>query len=121
LAAGPRRSIRPRAQAVAAAARELVRLRDEWLNPPGASEDDLKQRTLTKLYNQRPDWLSNAHRTLDEAVFAAYGWPADLSRDEILTRLLALNHARAAAQPKADAKARARTKAVKVPKLSDPA
>jgi hypothetical protein len=31
-------------------------------------------------------------------VFAAYGWPADLSDEEILERLLALNLARAGAQ-----------------------
>jgi hypothetical protein len=30
---------------------ELVRLRDAWLNPPNASDDDLKTRTLTKLYD----------------------------------------------------------------------
>ena len=41
----------------------------------------------------RPD---NAHRKLDAAVFAAYGWPVDLSDDEILARLLALNLERAA-------------------------
>jgi hypothetical protein len=32
---------------------------------------------------------------LDEAVFAVYGWPSDLSDDEILERLLALNLERA--------------------------
>jgi hypothetical protein len=42
-------------------------------------------------------WLDNLHRALDEAVAAAYGWPADLPDDEILSRLLALNLARAAA------------------------
>jgi hypothetical protein len=41
--------------------------------------------------NERPAWLANAHRRLDEAVFAAYGWPVDLSDDELLGRLLALN------------------------------
>ena len=53
----------------------------------------LKKRTLTNLYNERPAWLANAHRELDEAVAAAYGWPADLSDDEVLSRLLALNQA----------------------------
>jgi len=86
---------------IAEAARELVRLRDAWLNPPGASEADLKSRTLTNLYNDRPEWLANAHRALDEAVFAAYGWPADLGKQEILSRLLALNHERASKQPAA--------------------
>jgi hypothetical protein len=78
-------------EATAAAARELVRLRDGWLNPPGLAPDELAKRTLTNLYNQRPTWLANAHQDLDRAVLAAYGWPADLGDDEILTRLLALN------------------------------
>jgi type II restriction/modification system DNA methylase subunit YeeA len=52
-------------------------------------------RTLTQLYNERPTWLDNAHRKLDTAVFAAYGWPVDLSDDDILARLLALNLERA--------------------------
>jgi hypothetical protein len=81
------------------------------LNPPRPEhvepknwEIDLKKRTLTNLYNQRPQWLDDAHRALDHAVFAAYGWPPEvdgkpLSNSEILARLLALNHQRAAAQP----------------------
>ena len=56
----------------------------------------LKKRTLTNLYNQRPTWLQNAHRTLDETVFAAYGWPPDLSDEQLLEKLLALNLDRAA-------------------------
>jgi hypothetical protein len=40
--------------------------------------------------------LDAAYDQLDEAVFAAYGWEASLSDDEILARLLALNHGRAA-------------------------
>jgi len=51
----------------------------------------LAKRTLTILYNQRPAWLDHAHCRLDAAVFAAYGWPADLTDDEILARLLELN------------------------------
>ncbi len=86
----------PRVEAIAQAARELVQKRDAWLNPPGASEADLKKRTLTNLYNQRPTWLDLAHRRLDEAVLAAYRWPPDLSDAEILARLLALNLERAA-------------------------
>jgi type II restriction/modification system DNA methylase subunit YeeA len=85
----------PRVQAIAAAAAELVRLRDNWLNPPGASEAELKKRTLTNLYNERPTWLELAHRKLDGAVMDAYGWPHDLSDDEILARLLTLNLQRA--------------------------
>jgi hypothetical protein len=99
----------------------LVEKRDLWLNPPDLVERVpevvpgfpdriiprnpkaaaiLKNRTLTNLYNMRgtPEgtWLDNLHRTLDEAVAAAYGWPADLSDDEILSRLLELNRTRAA-------------------------
>ncbi len=65
----------PRVKTIGEAAKELVRLRDNWLNPPGASQEDLKERTLTNLYNERPAWLEQAHARLDEAVFAAYGWP----------------------------------------------
>ena len=83
-----------RVQAIAAAAQELVRLRDAWLNPPGASEAELKKRTLTNLYNARPTWLDYAHRKLDAAVCVAYGWPAELADEEVLARLLALNLAR---------------------------
>jgi type II restriction/modification system DNA methylase subunit YeeA len=82
--------------AIADAARELDGLRQTWLNPPEDSiaPSELKKRTLTNLYNQRPTWLVNAHRKLDEAVFAAYGWPEPpdkLSDSEIVSRLLRLN------------------------------
>ena len=40
--------------------------------------------------------LKERHEELDVAVAAAYGWPADLSDDEILGRLVALNKQRAA-------------------------
>jgi hypothetical protein len=82
---------------IAAAGRDLAEKRSGWLRPDGASEEDLKSRTITELYNARPEWLNRAHRKLDEAVFAAYGWPASLTDAEILERLLALNHQRAAA------------------------
>jgi hypothetical protein len=85
--------------AIAAAARELVQKRDAWLNPAGASEAELKKRTLTNLYNRRPTWLDLVHRKLDEAVFAAYGWPVELGDEKILGRLLQLNLPRAAAGP----------------------
>ena len=57
----------------------------------------MKRRTLTKLYNERPAWLANAHASLDAAVAAAYGWPADLSDEDVLARLFAFNQERAAA------------------------
>ena len=72
--------------AITDAARELVQLR--------ATQSGT--RTLTQLYNERPTWLDNAHRKLDAAVCAAYGWPADLSDDTLcVARLLVLNLARA--------------------------
>jgi len=80
--------------AIGAAVRELVRLRDGWLNPPGLTEPELAKRTLTNLYNEHPTWLANAHANIDRAVLAAYGWPYEVSDDEILARLLELNLAR---------------------------
>ncbi len=87
----------PRVQAIACAAHELVEKRDAWLNPPGLGDADLKKRTLTNLYNQRPTWLQLAHSKLNEAVLDTYGWPYDQSDEELLARLLALNLQRAAA------------------------
>ena len=89
--------------AIAAAAVELNRLRENWLNPvngeggPALNAADLRRRTLTGLYNQRPTWLDNAHRALDAAVADAYGWGADVDVEDgaILAGLLALNLGRA--------------------------
>ncbi len=77
---------------------------DRLVTKPG-HEAELKKRTLTNLYNAKADgkaaWLDNAHRALDAAVAAAYGWddytPA-MPDEEILRRLLALNLARKAAE-----------------------
>jgi hypothetical protein len=82
-----------------AAAKELDEKRRAWLDPPGATEADLKKRTLTNLYNERPTWLRNLHARRDRAVWDAYGWPAeevsaDVDEEVILERLLALNLAR---------------------------
>ena len=60
-----------------------------------ATAKHLAKRTLTNLYNQRPTWLALAHDRLDEAVFAAYGWDADVTDDQLLEKLLALNLERA--------------------------
>ncbi|MDF2578357.1 MAG: hypothetical protein K0S74_1841 [Chlamydiales bacterium] len=105
----------PRAVKIAKAAKELYEWRENWLNPkewmntvPEIIEgypdrilpkDDgcakaLKQRTLTNLYNQMPDMLKYLHKQLDDAVAEAYGWPTDLSDEEILQRLFDLNQAR---------------------------
>lgn len=104
---------------IGAAAAELDKLRENWLNPPewigpiekmidaaddftdvpedarplirqsaimaaAAQDQQLKKRTLTNLYNQRPTWLKLAHHELDRAVLAAYaltdpegGWQED--------------------------------------------
>ncbi len=83
-------------EAIADAAKELNRLREGWLDPAPSgglpvTDEELKTRTLTNLYNQRPTWLVNAHAALDAAVIAAYGWPADIDDGEIVSRLLALN------------------------------
>ncbi|MCY4555270.1 MAG: class I SAM-dependent DNA methyltransferase [Chloroflexi bacterium] len=101
-----------RGSAIAEAARRLVELRDRWLNPPELVEwvteavpgypkrsvprDDaaakaLKKRTLTNLYNARPQWLVDAHAALDATVAAAYDWPADISDDDALRELLERN------------------------------
>ena len=87
-----------RIAAVADAARRLDELRRNWLNPAGGTEVEAKKRTLTNLYNQRPTWLDNAHRKLDEAVFSAYGWPEETSDENTLKNLLSLNLERASAK-----------------------
>ena len=75
----------------------------EWLDEPvpgyptrpgprdEAAATALKTRTLTSFYNARPTWLADAHAALDAAVATAYGWPADISDDDALAELLALN------------------------------
>ena len=106
----------PRAIAIAEAARDLNDKREAWLNPPDlvrrapevvegypdrlhpldeAAENELKKRSLTNLYNTRPAWLNGLHVRLDAAVANAYGWPEDITKDDALVRLLALNHSRA--------------------------
>ena len=98
--------------AIAEAARRLVELRDRWLNPPEwvewvdepvpgypkrpvpvdeAAARQLKRRTLTNLYNTRPQWLADAHAALDAAVATAYGWDADISEEQALEKLLEMN------------------------------
>ncbi|MBI3987235.1 MAG: class I SAM-dependent DNA methyltransferase, partial [Lentisphaerae bacterium] len=131
----------PAHAAISAAAKELNALRENWLNPPEWTHEEilefpgtvggpwdryidpatvsergafkigtvkylrivpraadcaarLKERTLTKLYNERPAWLADAHRKLDVAVAAAYGWGPGMSDEEILKSLLSLNATR---------------------------
>ena len=103
------------AAAIEVASRRLDELRTAWLNPkdliiqraeiiPGFPDRRepvdaeaaavLARRTMTNLYNARPEWLAEAHVALDAAVAAAYGWPSDISTDDALRELLALNSER---------------------------
>jgi hypothetical protein len=77
-----------------AAAHQAQRLRN-GARVAVSAEAELKKRTLTNLYNQRPAWLDMAQRKLDAAILDAYGWPNDLPDEQILERLLALNLERA--------------------------
>jgi type II restriction/modification system DNA methylase subunit YeeA len=109
----------PRAARIADAAKRLDDLRCAWLSPsdliriepevmPGfpervlpknaEAEAQLRERTLTKLYNARPQWLDDAHADIDRVVATAYGWPEDIPADDALARLLELNLARSAEQ-----------------------
>ena len=102
----------PCAVAIAQSARRLVDLRDRWLNPPEwtewvdepvrgypkrpvardeAAAKELKKRTLTSLYNARPQWLADVHTSLDAAVAEAYGWDGGVTNVASLKELLALN------------------------------
>lgn len=104
----------PTAVNIARAAQSLNSLRESWLNPVGWVEivpevvegypdrviakpehaAELKKRTLTNLYNTPPGWLQIEHKKLDQTVAAAYGWTdytPEMSDEEILHRLLALN------------------------------
>jgi hypothetical protein len=120
-------TLRAAAETIAIAAKRLNDLRESWINPPEwtnrvpeavplgmdkspypdrilpkpGHEKVLAARTLTNLYNQRPAWLDAAHKALDVAVAAAYGWTdytPEMSDEEILRRLLALNLERAKAE-----------------------
>ena len=100
------------ANAIATAAQNLDRLRTSWLWPEGswrevseeapglpvrrvpidqAAADLLRARTMTELYNERPEWLQLAHRALDDAVALAYDVPSTISDDDALGMLLEKN------------------------------
>jgi hypothetical protein len=55
---------------VPAEARPLIRR--SALMALAAKDPRLKKRTLTNLYNERPQWLKLAHEKLDRAVLAVY-------------------------------------------------
>lgn len=124
----PHCAVDARARRIAAAAQRLDELRRAWLNPPdlvdivpeltptaapgeeplrypdrivsktAEATAELRQRTLTNLYNERPRWLADAHEALDRAVAAAYGWREDIATEDALARLLSLNLERAKAE-----------------------
>ncbi len=96
---------RAAAPAIEKAAANLDTLRTRWLYPANlvdeqpeimagfpsrlvprddAARVELAKRTMTALYNKPPEWLREAHRQLDEAVAAAYGWHADIGDDDAL-------------------------------------
>ena len=102
----------PRATAIAYAAHRLVELRERWLHPPEwvdwveepvpgypkrpiprdeTAAKELRKRTLTNLYNARPQWLLDAHAALDATVAASYEWPEDISDGDALRKLLERN------------------------------
>ncbi len=56
--------------------------------PLTAKEEDIKDRCLVLI-------LKELHEEIDRLTAEAYGWPVDLSDDEILARLVALNAERA--------------------------
>jgi hypothetical protein len=108
----------PRAVEIAEAAKRLDTLRSAWLNPPdlvriepevvpgyphrilpkeAQAAPALRKRTLTNLYNLRPQWLTQAHRDLDAAVAVAYGWTPDITEEDALSKLLELNTSRSVA------------------------
>ena len=82
---------------VAASFASVAQALRERRRPVPRAEDAakaLKKRTLTNLYNARPQWLADAHAALDAAVAAAYGWPADITDDDALRELFDLNGGR---------------------------
>lgn len=106
------------AEAIAQAARYLEQARaflrtkrDPKQKANTATSEQDKTLTLTGMYNLLSEYrqtgqevvtglatLADAHDTLDRAVSAAYGWEWPLSEDEMLSRLLALNLERHAAE-----------------------
>jgi hypothetical protein len=79
-----------------------------------AKHQELKRRTLTALYNERPTWLRLAHQELDRAVLAAYaatdpagGWSedwADVWADTGAGQPLPSDHPLAACRAEIDAR-----------------
>jgi len=67
-----------------------------WLSEIGHLLQLGRVRAETVITLAEIEQLAYLHQQLDQAVFAAYGWPADMDEEEILGRLLELNEARGA-------------------------
>ena len=92
----------PRVQAIAAAAADLVAKRDAWLNPTqtcdfGTLEASSSAPSPTSTTRGRPGSTWRTGRST-RPCSPRTGWPKDLTDDEILARLLALNLERAGKQ-----------------------
>ena len=95
---------------VPAEARPLIR--ESSIMAIASRDPQLRRRTLTNLYNERPTWLVLAHAELDRAVLAVYaavdpegGWSedwADVWRDSGAGQLLAADHPLAARRAETD-------------------
>lgn len=98
--------------AVGELSKALTDERDKWLNPSDLvkivpeidtsfpdqvlpkdtkSAKHLRERTLTKFYNDPPAWLEDYQSDLDQAVIAAYGWDDDITDKDVLEKLLEMN------------------------------
>ena len=101
--------------AIAAAGKALDDQRGRWLNPPELVREEpdivavlpsrlvpvspeagteLKKRTLVKLYNAKPAWLTMLHEALNRVVLAAYGFADGISDADLFQKVLKLNHER---------------------------
>jgi hypothetical protein len=62
---------------------------DVWrcvAQPGGRNRGGAGQAHAHQPLQQSPTWLRLAHERLDRAVLDAYGWPADITDDELLAR-----------------------------------
>lgn len=64
----------------------LYNLREKLVKGEGFSDAEQDQRRRGRL-----DIIHELHRRIDDAVADAYGWPRDLSDEQIVARLVALN------------------------------
>lgn len=81
--------------AIANVVEKMMWHRKNMLTPrKDTPEENIRDMTLTNIYNSNDRWLQLDHEALNRAVFDAYDWPEnpdDLDDDTILERLLKLN------------------------------